>query len=383
MFPLLLRLFATFVAFALVVVPRLASAQAAAEPSRPAIVVAIAEGEPALDPASLRAAIGAELGEDAIAPDDPRAPEGVGMIDVSVDHGAHALVVAYRGATEPITRTVDLPADRAATERAAVLLAGNLARDEADELAASLRKPKEREKEEAAAEAAEAMRALDRLGEALAAYDQENRARETATSVTFWAGVAGAGAGAALVLASIPANNSDVAVTGEYVSAGGTAALVASGFVRPADFHHLYAQYVEERGSMFLNPRNLRGDLERDWGAAARAEHRQRFVRGLLGTILGGGLATAGAILFGEDVRSEGLTAGGGLQLAGAVVGVELATLGIVQLATRGPMESAWQRYERSTGEGVRLLGSERGLSLRPFLAPAQGGGLAGLKGEF
>ena len=379
MFRFFRLILAACLSFSFVAVPGRASAQS---PARPVLVVSVAPGVSELDPASLRAAIGAELGDDAVSPDDPRAVDAVGTLEVSVDRAARALVVAYRGATEPITRTVDLPPERAAAERAAVLLAGNLARDEGDELAASLRKPKEREKEEAAAAAEEDQRALDRLGEALAEYDRERRPRETVTNVAYWTGLAGIATGGGLALVAVAKGGWPLALAGQYVSAGGTAVLAFSGLLRPGNFHDLHARYVAERGSLFLVPRDLRDELEQDWGAAAKEEHRERFVRGLLGAILGGASVATGVYLL-ADEASRSSTDLLGVQLALTVVGAEIATFGGYLLATQGPVESAWRRYERSTGGVIRLRGGDAGLTIRPFVGPTLGGGLAGLAGEF
>lgn len=111
--------------------------------ARGVVVVMVAPDAAELDVSRVRAAIGQELACDAVGPDDARASSARGRIDVSVDRASRQLVVSYRGdSDEALVRRVDLPGDAEATLRAAVLLAGNLARDEATEIVAELRKPK-------------------------------------------------------------------------------------------------------------------------------------------------------------------------------------------------------------------------------------------------
>jgi hypothetical protein len=143
-----MRFFRFFLPFAFAVATMLAPTSARAQkPPAPMVAVIVVVDVPSddggIDPARLRAAVGAELGAEAVAPTDPRATQASGTVRVSVDRATRTRVVEYRGDAEPITRRVELPEDADATERAAVLLAGNLARDEASELAAALRKPKE------------------------------------------------------------------------------------------------------------------------------------------------------------------------------------------------------------------------------------------------
>jgi hypothetical protein len=114
-------------------------ARADEAPARDLLVVEVAPDATELDAKKLRDAIGAELGADTVAPDDARAKAATGAIAVSVDHDARQLVVTYRGGAAPLRR-IDLPSDRAGVEQEAVLLAGNLARDEAGDLVTELRK---------------------------------------------------------------------------------------------------------------------------------------------------------------------------------------------------------------------------------------------------
>src|SRR5579859_973640 len=106
---------------------------------RQVVVVDVDAAASAIDAASLRAAIAKDLNADAVAPDDARAAQARGTIQVTLGGDHRALVVSYLARPEAITRTVEVPADPPAIERAAVILAGNLARSEGSQIAADLR----------------------------------------------------------------------------------------------------------------------------------------------------------------------------------------------------------------------------------------------------
>jgi hypothetical protein len=138
-----MRRFVVLVAFVVLLLLARAGRASTPESSESGVVVVVAPDAIELDVARVRVAIGQELACDAVGPDDVRASSARGRIDVSIDRGARQLVVSYRGAgAEALVRSVDLPGDAEATLRVAVLLAGNLARDEATEIVAELRKPK-------------------------------------------------------------------------------------------------------------------------------------------------------------------------------------------------------------------------------------------------
>src|SRR6185295_11314388 len=92
--------------------------------------------------AAIRAAVGEELGVTAIASDDPRAANARGEITVTYRFATQELAVAFddrkRGT---IARVVPAPSDPRRVAGAAALLAGNLARNEADEMLGAGRTP--------------------------------------------------------------------------------------------------------------------------------------------------------------------------------------------------------------------------------------------------
>jgi hypothetical protein len=104
----------------------------------PLIVVAVEARARSLDEARLRHAIGVELGEEAVAPGDPRADKARGTLTIDAFEGK--LVVTYAEHDALLARRVDMPASKDAAVRTVVLLAGNLARDEARDLADELRR---------------------------------------------------------------------------------------------------------------------------------------------------------------------------------------------------------------------------------------------------
>jgi hypothetical protein len=366
----------------------LAPAAARAQTAAAGVVVVEAPpNEPGMDAARLRADVGVELGADAVAPDDPRAAQASGTVRVSVDHAAHALVVEYRGRAEPIRRTVDLPADAADAEHAAVLLAGNLARDEAGELAASLRKPKPPPPPETRPDVAqgtpddEEHRELDFLGTTLANDSRWSGTRRTLADVTMGVGFGAVAASAGLTaygLASGTHGWPDVEAGLVQAWAG---LMVASYVLRPGDFGELNTLYARGRAEGWP-PGAVVDDVEQAWLRAARSEHRNRRLIGWLTvgssvilTVFAGS-AAAGAVrepsLVGPLSVSElsGFSTLGGLELA----------MGINLVVADGPVESALHRYEKTVGWRVK----PESAALVPFVAPVAGaGGVVGLGGRF
>jgi len=359
-----------------------ARAAAADPPARPIVSVAVAAGDPDLDPASLRAAIGVELGQDAVAPDDPRAATAAGVVTVSIDRGAHALVVAYRGANEPLRRAIDLPADRASIQRAVVLLAGNLARDEASDLAASLRKPAPPAPPPAAPSSAEAatddVRELDRLGAALAHEQHEAGERSTAGWILMAGGFTTLGLSAGGAIYSLSSHrtlwSSD---SGFMMLAASDLFFMTGGSLRAGadQLDELEDSYRVARDS--LSPDGARADVLARWRNMARREGRVRLGVGWVLTGIGvGGLALSGALLTydAQNKQSVAMPITFGADFVAAIA------LGLLDVTTDGPIARSLHAYERESGAA-----SPAGASawMAPFVAPASGGGVAGIGGRF
>jgi hypothetical protein len=106
--------------------------------ARRIVVLTLGPGAAALDAEKIRASIGADLDADVVPSADPRAANATGQLEVDVAEGE--IVVTFRAIRSPVTRTLHAPDDPAARARSIVVLAGNLARDEAHELLAELPK---------------------------------------------------------------------------------------------------------------------------------------------------------------------------------------------------------------------------------------------------
>ncbi|WP_394823656.1 hypothetical protein [Pendulispora albinea] len=105
-------------------------------------VVVIAEGDASAWATELRQAIGRELRTQAIAPEDPRAKTSRGTLLVSLSTADEEVLVRYKPVQgSEIARRVRAPADHARAVRATTLLAGNLVRNEAQEILDAARKP--------------------------------------------------------------------------------------------------------------------------------------------------------------------------------------------------------------------------------------------------
>jgi hypothetical protein len=119
---------------------RRADAQAVSPlPSRRVVVLVVLPSAARLDASRLRVDIGKELGADVVALDDPLAPIAAGTLTVGLDASGGTVTIRYEARAEPVSRQMELPPASDAAERAVVLLAGNLARDESAELALAVR----------------------------------------------------------------------------------------------------------------------------------------------------------------------------------------------------------------------------------------------------
>ncbi|MGH7436645.1 MAG: hypothetical protein ACRENE_13310 [Polyangiaceae bacterium] len=361
----------------------LARAQSAA---RDAVVVDVSPPG-SLDAYRLRAAIGVELGVDAVAADDPRAAAARGVVLVVVDAEGHHLTVTYRKKTEPETRTVDLPADPEAAQRAAVVLAGNLGRDEASELAAQLRKapapavkpaetapafvdvapPDEAEQREAEKNAHDLQAALDY------AARQDHRLRVAAG----WTTVAGAAVALGAILATPAVNNQSYANIGTYWAATGLVNIPVAAMALFGGFIPLLAPTPLERladsSRQGIGPQET---AER-WIRSAALEHSARRVGGWF--LLAGGcleLAVGIATAMAQDPHID---SGVRVQLAaeGIGAGVLFTGMGVVFLANDGPTETALHAYERAHGIPLWKLAEH------VAVAPTSGGAVGSLSFRF
>jgi hypothetical protein len=346
-----------------------------------AVVVDVDPSAAEIDVAGLRKAIGKELGAIAVAPDDALAAQARGTIAVSIDGARHALVVSYREHTATITRSIDLPLDPDATARAAVLLAGNLARDEAGEIVAALRKEKPPVDAAGATGPApvepidEEPGKLDRLGATLEFHAHNGHSLRLAIEWTMLlAGIAAEGVGLGLALEG----HSDA---GQVLVQGGLGLTLSSAFVAPGNFEELTRYYAHARAAD-LSPELAREDVEQAWLRVARKEHWNRKFLGWVETVLAGAGAALLTTYFAATIESPTVASRTFLPTFMGFLAVDAIalTLGITCLTTDGPIESALHDYEASAGHAVvRSGGSEIG----PRVSLTQGGGIVSIGGRF
>ena len=323
-------------------------------------VVDVSPGASELEPETLRSQIASELHTQSILPSDPLAAAAQGTLTIDVDHQSGQLTVTYRARAIPITRHVPLPKDAAAARTAAVQLAGNLARDESAEIANTLKnKPFASAPPPVTDENAE----RDRLQATLDYYaDRDRRSRE-ALGWTF-VGASALGFGTAAYMRS---QSNDVAwgIVGAASIGLGIDALIA--FAVSSPFEDLAA---------FGHQGPTTESLEGAWATAARREHSRRRLAGIIGLVgagisLGfGGVALTDTALYPKASDRNGVAA------VFFVLGVVDGALGIYDLATDGPMESALRAYEASSG---RTVGQKSVSLLRHLNVTAAPGGAMGV----
>jgi hypothetical protein len=348
--------------------------------TRQVVVVDVDPAASAIDAARLRAAIGSDLDSDAVAPDDARAAQARGTLHVALGGDNRALVVSYVARPEAITRTVEVPADPSAIERAAVILAGNLARNEGSQLAAELRAQHASAGVPAAPppsaqpgpgatsglygdgwdeqrEGARLQRTLDYLAE----RDKNSRVAFAWTAL----GVGAAELGAGVYLSTQHPNDSGswwllALMGGGLVIGGGLTFLEDSPFER-------LAAYDREGGGMQRT--------EETWARWAHGQQTSRRVAGIIA--LAGGALSAGYSVW--QYASTPSSASHAPADFIAVMSTVDILLGAYVLATDSPLEAALHEYERTSG---KVLFQDGALGhLRLGLVP--GGATAGYGARF
>jgi hypothetical protein len=267
-----------------------------------------------------------------------------------------------------------------------VLLAGNLARDEAGDLLAQLRKPDEtpppptptpsaaelaqrRRLEENANDLARLKGMLDDF----AARDRSNR------RVLGWsligAGVVIGGVGAAgLATTRAPTWSSMFYLTTPFLIDG---IVLLATHSRLEELAQSADAYQLDPGQVWVDYGEAVAGLEDNWRLVAREEHRQRRIAGWVG--LGVGVAVTGVTtaLF---VGSGETTADDGWLAEGLSLGVMSLALGAYNLLTDGPVEAGLHEYEAVSGRNLTRNGAG---DFSFSLAPVPGGLAAGIGGTF
>jgi hypothetical protein len=350
---------------------------------RQVVVVDVDAAASAIDAASLRAAIARDLNADAVAPDDARAAQARGTIQVTLGGDHRALVVSYLARPEAITRTVEVPADPPAIERAAVILAGNLARSEESQIAADLRAqrsaalpadaqatpganvapvgPGRDDAERAAAQRVEAdrlQRTLDYLAE-----------REKSTRLAFaWTSL---GVGAAEVGTGVYISTQHPSDGWSWYLPGSIGvALIIGGaltFLEDSPFERLAAYDRAGGGTQ---------RTEETWARWAHGQQTRRTVAGIL-ALAAGTLGIGYAVWQYASTPSD--TSHVGTDFVAVISTIDVL-VGAYTLATDSPFEAALHEYERSTG---KVLFQEAGALGHLRLGFVPGGASAGFGGRF
>jgi hypothetical protein len=359
------RLFSRFLAFFIVVTLAGWSARARAEEAR-IVVVDVTPAASELGADALRGQIAAELHGEAVKPDDPRAASASGTLTIDVDPKKGDVAITYVARAKPTTRHMQLPADLASARTAVVAIAGNLARDEASELAAELRaKQQEASGSKSASAPAEATEPSDRdaarLQRTLQSYADRNRG---ARKIVGWTGVVIGSAAAAttFIPATRPSWSADASSIAFLGLTGGIYTLVAK-------------TSLEDLAAM---PQNGAGvdAIEQAWAKAAERDQRNRRIEGggmLFVSALGLGAGTVILAYQGLPLTTKERVDLAGPFYAGSAIG---AVLGAYLLATDSESESALRAYEETTGRAVRPQKAELTL---PSVAVVPGGAMATL----
>jgi hypothetical protein len=339
---------------------------------RQVVVVDVDPAASTIDAARLRAAIANDLSADAVAPDDARAAQARGTIHVGLGDGNRALVVSYLTRPEAITRTVEVPADPGAIERAAVILAGNLARSEGSQLAADLRAqhasasaappaPAQPGPDANVAERIEAerlQRTLDYLGE----RDKSSRLAIAWTALGLGAAELGTGVYLSTQHPSDSWSWSVPAIIGGGFMLGGFLT-----FFEDSPFERL-AAYDRAGGGLQRT--------EETWARWARAQQARRVVGGVLALAIG----TFGAgLAMWEYASDPPNTPHASTDFLAVVSSIDIV-LGAYVLATDSPFEAALHEYERTTG---KVLFQDAGVLGHLRLGFVPGGASAGFGGAF
>jgi hypothetical protein len=114
---------------------------ATAQPAERFLVLEVLPGAPEIDADALRQRVADEVGMRVVAPRGSTASPPEGLLLVGVLRETGELAVEYRRAGhEALTRRVPLPADPSILERTVVFLAGNMVRDESQDLLRGLQR---------------------------------------------------------------------------------------------------------------------------------------------------------------------------------------------------------------------------------------------------
>jgi hypothetical protein len=335
----------------------------AAEENQEIVVVQVDASAASLDAEKLRAALAEELGAIAVSPQDPRAVGAKGTLTIEASPGKHAMRITYVARATPTVRSVVLPDDPDAARREAVLVAGNLARDEGAELARELReKSKKTEPPSVTGNGAFRPSRVD-VAEVLEYYVRQEQAYKRALLIS------GLGVGVVSSAVGFAVWSQDDKKTGNALVGFGVGAAAYAGI--------LYALAPESPyEALSTRARSLQLELDDAWGQATETERRERRSGAIVSFVVSGLAAGVGSwALLDDKTWGVGRVQNGiGLLVLGAVAGIS----GVFLATTDGPIESGFRVFEKTTGRHP-----PQAARLRLDVAPVAGGALAGIGGVF
>ncbi len=385
----IMRFFGGFLSSAALSLLFLTTCPASADPPARILVVEITGDIE--DPEALRAAIGDELHAAAVTPGDPRASSAVGTLRIDAHRDDKRMSATYRSVGLPVSRTVDMPTDPQRTRSVAVILAGNIARNEADELLNGRESPPPPDVGEGEPRP-NGSPELVRLHGTL----RELAKAEATRTHWIWIGLAAAGTvGAGAGLAQLGRSDGTRDAGDVLLVVGGaTAALSVIGNMDSLLHREDYARMALdlERSAGVDGAAKAVGSVERRWADAARHARRVRTVEGGVLVGLAALLVATGATLdtvksgdptvtitpssSGESrlrYASSGLDSAAAASLLLVIAGIGCASLGVERLVVPSPIEQSWTTYRMTKGAAPEKSAS----TLRPTAsaAPAKGGG--------
>ena len=311
-----------------------------------------------------------------MSPDDPLAKDAMGTISVSVGGNPRRLLVSFAGRPTPIERSVNLPATPAEVVTAAVVLAGNLARDEASELAAEIRAKRATPPPPPPSSATppatstappvtERYEATGRLDATLKyTADETRRARLGLGWTSLGVGV---GLGVATGALAPHADNAPVFTLG---SLGGGFAFIGLLTLTSSDTPERLWDYRRQGHSI--------EDTESEWARLATLEHKHRRLGGI-GLIGSGAIALGTGVVFAAVNGSNASASSYEVPLI--AVGGIVTLFGAYILATDGPLESSLKAYEKASGKTLRREDAASRAGVR--FSFVRGGAVGGFGGAF
>jgi hypothetical protein len=319
------------------------------------IVVVDVSGEH-LDPAHTRKLVEHELGVTASAPDDSRVGEATGHIEIASDANGKKLTVKYRKVDEPIERTIDLADDGARAESDAAFLAGNLARDEASELA-----PRAKPREPLYSEDDRQLGQLHAFLKQTSADEDSARTRNAVVGLTAGAALVGTAATIAFTdrkSAEVRAGAHGAGLAGGWLIGYGLAGL----FIRPKPLEPLEKRLKELEASGASSAEIL-ATMDEEWAKTASDVKRGRVIVGSIFMGLGAiaaGTGTALTIANADDATPPST----GLTLVGA--GLFAVVTGIASIVSESPVERSYRMWKTVQTKPDPLSNISVGMAVLP-----------------